>query len=258
MGSNRAVAADVPRTLTPVDWLRETWADVTTASPVPQTWVVVATAVAVLVALTVPVAWRVARHALTIVHEAGHAGVALLVGRQVSGIRVHSDTSGLTLSRGKPRGPGMIATAFAGYPAPTVVGVGAAWLLSRGYHLALLWALLVLVVLVLVAIRNWYGLWAVLVSLAALVVVTGWGSPDVQAVFAYVVTWFFLLGAPRAVLEMQSARRDSRRRGGRDTSDAGLLGGLTHTPGALWVLVLGLVTLAGLTLGAVWLIGLQV
>lgn len=241
-----------------MDWLSDTWADITTASAVPETWVVVVTAAAVLVVLVVPVLWHVARHALTIVHEAGHAGVAVLVGRQVSGIRVHSDTSGLTLSRGKPRGPGMIATAFAGYPAPTVVGVGAAWLLSRGYDLALLWSLLVLVVLVLVSIRNWYGLWAVLVSLAALVAVTLWGTPEVQAAFAYVVTWFFLLGAPRAVVEMQSARRADRRRGRRDTSDAGLLGDLTHTPGALWVAVLGLVTLAGLALGAAWLVGLQV
>ena len=240
-----------------MSWLSETWADVTTTGPVPQTWVVVTTALVVLVVLTVPVAWRLARHALTIVHEAGHACVALLVGRQVSGIRVHSDTSGLTLSRGRPCGPGMIATALAGYPAPTVVGVAAAWLLSRGYQLAVLWALLVLVVLVLVAIRNWYGLWAVLVTLAVLVVVTGWGSVQVQAVSAYAVTWFFLLGAPRAVLEMQSGRRDARRGRRRDTSDAGLLAGLTHVPGAVWVLVLALVTVAGLALGTVWLVDLQ-
>ncbi len=250
--------APVTRTLARVDWLRETWSDVTTANPVPETWVVVATALGVLVVLAVPIAWRVARHALTIVHEAGHATVAVLVGRRLSGIRVHSDTSGLTLSRGRPRGPGMIATAFAGYPAPTVVGVGAAWLLVRGYDVALLWALLVLVVGVLVGIRNWYGLWAVLVTLAVLVVVTGWASAQVQAVFAYAVTWFFLLGAPRAVLEMQAGRRDARRRRARDTSDAGLLGGLTHLPGAFWVGVLALVTVAGLALGAVWLVGLQV
>ncbi|MCR6688630.1 M50 family metallopeptidase [Cellulomonas sp.] len=241
-----------------MDWVREWWQDVTTPSAVPSVTVVALTGVAVLVVLAVPVAWRVARHALTIVHEAGHAVVALLVGRQVSGITVHSDTSGLTLSRGRPRGPGMVATAFAGYPAPAVVGVGAAALLARGYDVALLWGLLALVAGVLVAIRNWYGLWAVLVSLAVLVAVTGWGTPAVQAAFAYVVTWFFLLGAPRAVLEMQSGRRSARRRGARDTSDAGLLGGLTHTPGALWVGVLGLVTLAALGLGGAWLVGLQV
>ena len=84
-------------------------------------------------------------------------------------------------------------------------------------------------VLVLVQIRNWYGLWSVLVTGALVVAVTFWGSSQVQLVFAYLVTWFLLLGAPRAVIEMQAQRR--RRRGAADTSDAGLLGRLTHTPG---------------------------
>ena len=171
---------------------------------------------------------------------------------------MHSDTSGLTVSVGKPRGPGMVATVAAGYTGPALLGVGAAWLLSRGYAVALLWILLVVLVLVLVQIRNWYGLWAVLVTGALLVAVTVWGSATVQSVAAYAVTWFLLLGAPRAVLEMQSERRRGRRRGVPDTSDAGMLGRLTHTPGALWVAILLLVCLAALALGAVWLIGLQV
>ena len=239
-------------------WIGDAWSDITTPQPVPSTTVVLGTAAAVLVILVLPVAWHVARHGLTIVHEAFHAGVAVLVGRRLSGIKVHSDTSGLTVSVGKPRGPGMVATVAAGYTGPALLGVGAAWLLSRGYAVALLWILLVVLVLVLVQIRNWYGLWAVLVTGALLVAVTVWGSATVQSIAAYAVTWFLLLGAPRAVLEMQSERRRGRRRGVPDTSDAGLLGRLTHTPGALWVAILLLVCLAALALGAVWLIGLQV
>ena len=44
-------------------------------------------------------------------HEAGHALTAVLTGRRLTGIRLHSDTSGLTLSTGRPSGPGMVATA---------------------------------------------------------------------------------------------------------------------------------------------------
>ena len=99
------------------------------------------------------------------------------------------------------------------FPLRAVLGLGAAWLLSRGYAVALLWILLLVLVLVLVQIRNWYGLWSVLVTGALLVGVTVWGSATVQSVAAYAVTWFLLLGAPRAVLEMQSERRRSRRRG---------------------------------------------
>jgi hypothetical protein len=240
-----------------VDWLGDAWHDITTPQPVPSGTVVLLTAVGVLLVLVVPGAWHVARHGLTIVHEAAHAGVAVLVGRRLSGIRVHSDTSGLTVSVGKPRGPGMVATAAAGYVGPAVLGVGAAWLLSRGYAVALLWILLVVLVLVLVQIRNWYGLWSVLVTGALLVGVTVWGSATVQGVAAYAMTWFLLLGAPRAVLEMQSERRRARRRGVPDTSDAGLLGRLTHVPGGLWVAILLLVCLAALALGTTWLVGLQ-
>ncbi len=237
-------------------WIGDAWSDITTPQPVPSTTVVIATAVGVLVLLVVPVAWHIARHGLTIVHEAFHAGVAVLVGRRLSGIKVHSDTSGLTVSSGKPRGPGMVATAAAGYTGPAILGVGAAFLLSRGYAVALLWLLLVVLVLVLVQIRNWYGLWSVLVTGGLVVAVTFWGSVQVQLVFAYLVTWFLLLGAPRAVIEMQAQRR--RRRTGTDTSDAGLLGRLTHTPGGLWVGILFVFCVAALALGAAWLINLQV
>jgi len=237
-------------------WIGDAWSDITTPQPVPSTAVVLGTAAVVLVVLVVPVAWHLARHGLTIVHEAFHAGVAVLVGRRLSGIKVHSDTSGLTVSSGKPRGPGMVATVAAGYTGPALLGLGAAYLLSRGYAVALLWLLLVVLVLVLVQIRNWYGLWSVLVTGALVVAVTFWGSAQVQLVFAYLVTWFLLLGAPRAVIEMQSQRR--RRRGAADTSDAGLLGRLTHTPGALWVGILFLVCVAALLLGGAWLVNLPI
>ena len=151
----------------------------------------------------------------------------------------------------------MVATVAAGYPGPAVVGLVAAGLLSRGYALGALWLLLVLVVLVLVQIRNWYGLWAVLVSGAVLVVVTVWAPAEVQSVVAAALTWFFLLGAPRAVLEMQAQRRRVRRHGGRDVSDAGLLANLTLAPAGVWVgaflLVCGMFLAVGAALLlAVW------
>lgn len=240
---------------TVTDWLGRTWAAATTRQPSPSPTTVLLSAVAVLVVLAVPVLWRLSRHALTIVHESAHAGVALLVGRRLSGIRVHSDTSGLTVSTGRPRGPGMVLTAVAGYPGPAVLGAGAAWLVSRGYALGLVWSLILLVVLVLVQVRNVYGLWAVLVTVVALAVVAVDGTPAVHSAAATTVTWFLLLGAPRAVLEMQVGRRRLRRRRSADSSDAGLLARLTRLPAGLWVGVLFLVCLAALALGATWLVG---
>ncbi|NMR19756.1 M50 family metallopeptidase [Cellulomonas fimi] len=221
--------------------LGEIWHRATTTQPAPSTTVVLLTAgVAVLVVL-VPRLWGVARHAVTLVHEAAHAGVAVLTGRRLSGIRLHSDTSGLTVSVGRPRGPGMIATAAAGYLGPGLLGLGAAWLVSRGYAVGLLWLLLVVLVLVLVQIRNWFGLWSVLVTGVVLVAVTWWAAPVWQSVAAYAITWFLLVAAPRPALELFAHRSSG--------SDAALLARLTHVPAAVWIAVFVLVTIVTAVLG---------
>ncbi|MGV2386734.1 MAG UNVERIFIED_CONTAM: M50 family metallopeptidase, partial [Thermobifida fusca] len=94
----------------------QVWQDVFSVQPDPPLWVVIATgAVALLVVVSGGRVWRVARNVVTIAHEGGHALAALLSGRQLSGIRLHSDTSGVTVSRGRPDGIGMIVTILAGY-----------------------------------------------------------------------------------------------------------------------------------------------
>ena len=55
------------------------------------------------------VAWPYTRMLVTITHEGGHAVAALLAGRRLQGIRLHSDTSGLTVSSGRPSGPGTVS-----------------------------------------------------------------------------------------------------------------------------------------------------
>jgi len=218
------------------------WRTATSVQPAAEPVVVWGSAAGVVLALSVPWVWHVVRHLVTIVHEAGHATAAVLTGRRLDGIRVHTDTSGLTTSWGSARGPGLVLTLLAGYPAPAVVGLGVAWLVSRGYAVGALWSLLVLLALVLLQIRNWYGLLAVLVSAGVLVAVTGWASTTVQVAAAHVVTWVLLLGAPRAVIEL--AVRRTRR-----SSDAGQLARLTHVPAPVWVVLFGLVTIAALALG---------
>ncbi|GHS86003.1 membrane protein [Actinomycetota bacterium] len=233
----------------------EIWARATTVQEPASARVVLATAGVALLCLVVPTLWHLTRHALTIVHEAAHAGVAVLTGRRLTGIRVHSDTSGLTLSVGRPRGPGMVATAFAGYVGPALLGLGSAWLLGRGYAVGLLWLLVVVIALVLVMVRNWYGLWTVLVTAAVLVGVSWWGTAPVQSAFAYAVTWFLLLGAPRAVLELQVSRRRARSGGRRaGSSDADILARLTRVPAVIWVGVFLVVCVGALVVGAGWVL----
>ena len=61
----------------------------------PSYWVPVATGGLALLLVLSGSPWRLARNIVTIVHEAGHALVAVLVGRRLQGIRLHSDTSGV-------------------------------------------------------------------------------------------------------------------------------------------------------------------
>ena len=200
-----------------------------------------------------PVLWRPTRHVVTIAHEGAHGLVALAAGRRLSGIRLHSDTSGLTVSAGKPSGLGMVLTCAAGYTGPGLFGLGAAALLAAGHAVGLLWALLALLALLLVQIRNWYGLWSVLVTGGVVFAATWWLPADGQAAFAHLVTWFLLLAAPKTVVELQAKRR---RGAGRD-SDADQLARLTRLPGLLWVGVFLLVDASALALGTAWLLQAQ-
>ncbi|MQA09831.1 MAG: M50 family peptidase [Pseudonocardiaceae bacterium] len=194
--------------------------------------------------------WRLARGVVTIVHEAGHALIAVLVGRRLSGIRLHSDTSGVTVSKGKTTGPGMVATAFAGYPAPSLLGLGFAGLLGGGRIAALLTVCAVLLLAVLIMVRNAYGVLSVLATGAVLVGVAWLASAPVQAAFAYLITWLLLFAGLRPVIELQQKRR----RGRAPHSDADQLAGLTGIPGVLWVLIFGVAALTCVVLGGATLL----
>ncbi|WP_425957138.1 M50 family metallopeptidase [Xylanimonas sp. McL0601] len=233
------------------DVLGRIWQAATTPVPAPAQAVVLASGLVALAVVLVGPVWRTARHVITIAHEGAHGLVATLTGRRLDGIRLHSDTSGLTISAGRPRGFGMIATTFAGYVGPGLVGLGAAWLLREGYAVGLLWLLVVLLALLLLKIRNLFGLWSVLVAGVGLVLVSWFLDQPAQAAVAYAVTWFLLLGSVRPVLELQSQRF---RRAARQ-SDADQLARLTGLPGLFWVFVFLVVTVGALVLGASWIVG---
>ena len=205
-----------------------------------------ATGLLALGLVLVPATWRTGRHVVTIAHEGAHGVAALLSGRRLAGIRLHSDTSGLTVSRGRPTGLGMVATAAAGYVGPGLLGLGAALLLSHRHALAVLWLAVLLLGLLLLQIRNFYGLYAVLVAGLGVLAVSWWAEERVQSLVAYTGTWFLLLAAPRPVLELHRQRRGGRSR----RSDADTLARLTRLPGLVWVGVFALVTLGCLALGA--------
>jgi hypothetical protein len=231
--------------------LPDLWDRLLGTQPSPDRWVVIGTALAALAVVVPPALWRVARNAVTIAHEGGHGLVALLTGRTLTGIRLHSDTSGLTVSRGKPYGLGMILTAAAGYTAPPLLGLGGAALLATGRITLLLWVATALLLAMLVMIRNAYGVLTVVLTGGTFLLVSWLADPQVQAAFAYAVVWFLLLGGVRPAFELQVRRA----REGAGDSDADQLSRLTHAPAGLWLFLFHAVSLCSLMGGGRWLLG---
>ncbi|MGW4511871.1 M50 family metallopeptidase [Streptomyces sp. NPDC004393] len=232
--------------------LPDLWDRIFGSQPDPDLWVVIATLVAALAVVVPRGAWRIARNAITIAHEGGHGLIALLTGRTLTGIRLHSDTSGLTVSRGKPYGIGMILTAAAGYTAPPLLGLGGAALLAAGHITLLLWLATALLLIMLVMIRNAYGVLTVVLTGGTFLLVSWLAGPQVQAAFAYAGVWFLLLGGVRPAFELQAKRS----RGGAGDSDADQLSRLTHVPAAMWLFLFHVVSLCSLMGGAQWLLRL--
>ncbi|MGC0366123.1 hypothetical protein ABH922_004107 [Rhodococcus sp. 27YEA15] len=227
------------------------WDRVAAVSPHPPAWVVQVAAVCAIVVVLEPHLWRIARNVVTIAHEGAHLIVAALVGRRLNGLRLHSDTSGVAISSGKPTGPGVIVMTFAGYVGPSILGIGAALLLGAQRAVSVLWIGLVVVAVMMALIRNLYGMFSLAVVGAVLFVLVWWGTQDQQVAAAYFLTLFLLFAGPRPVVELQ---RQRMRRGGAADSDADQLARLSPVPAIVWVVLFMLVNLSVLAVGGWWIL----
>jgi hypothetical protein len=229
--------------------LGDLWDRLVGVQPSPPRLIVLGTVVVALVIIVPYRNWRIARHVITIAHEGGHALTALVTGRQLAGIRLHSDTSGLTVSRGRPTGPGMIVTSMAGYLTPSLLGLFGAFLLTVGRITLMLWAAIAVLAVMLIMIRNVFGVVSVLTTIAIVVAVSWFTSAQTQAAFAYFSVWLLLVGGVRPVAELGRMRRGGRL----PNSDADQLARLTRLPALVWVAFFLLGTVAALLFGG-WLL----
>jgi len=236
-----------------VNVLSRLWDRVSGSQPLPPAWVIGLTALAALVVVVNTGSWRWAGKVITIAHEGGHALVSVLSGRRLDGIRLHTDSSGVTYSRGRRTGPGLVLTAAAGYVMPSLLGAGAAGLLAARHLTAMLWLALVLLAATFLAVRNLFGAIMVLVTAGAVFAVSYYATAAVQAGFAYLAAWFLLFGGVRPVLELARGSAGRRRRWTRG-SDADQLARLTGTPAGFWITLFVLVALAALIVGAALLV----
>jgi hypothetical protein len=230
--------------------LAHLWDHLAATSPVLPTWIAAVTAAVAIIVVGSQRSWHVSRNVVTLAHEGGHAVVSIATGRRLDGIRLHSDTSGVTSSRGKASGTGLVLTTAAGYVTPSLLGLGAAWLVAARHTTALLWLALLLLAAAFIAIRNAFGFVSVLATAAVVYAVSRFGSVTAQEAFAYLFAWFLLFGGVRPIFELQRRRR----RGRTMSSDADQLARLTGVPGGAWVAVFALIAIVALVVGGRWLL----
>lgn len=228
------------------------------AASEPEPTVIAAVSLAAVLTAVVPLSWRIARQASTIIHEMGHVVAAWLSGRRVAGIKLHTDTSGVTVSRGRPRGPGMLLTALAGYPAPGLLALGLAALAAAGWAGAALTAYQVVLVVALLLSRNLVGILSCLVSVLATGVVWWFNEPALVTHLVVGLSIFYavagvrgtfdLLAVHLAALRLRSgsaaAVRARQRAASTDASRAAQAWAPLALPAAVWLLLLLLVSLS--------------
>jgi hypothetical protein len=212
-------------------WVRvlDTWQTATPRAPL-WAWLLVGAVAAVAVRSRRVETW------VTLLHEAGHAVVALLLGHRLHGLHVHGDGSGLVISSGRGRWRSVMVSA-AGYPAPAWAGAALLTALITGRFGA---AAVVAAVIALILL-PWARSWRALMALAAVVAAVGafaWWPPSgsvtrMAAVSMGLLALIAVLGAFRDLLGERRARRSGART---DVSD---LAAATRLPEAVCWTVLG-------------------
>lgn len=220
-------------------WLNELWGQMISTQEKPLPWMLML-AWALSILLVFSPLWRISRNAITVVHEGGHALMAILWGRRISGIKLHSDTSGVTISRGKPWGLGVIFVAASGYTAPAILGLGIQFLSSEGRTVLGLAILAVMLLGIFLSIRNLWGI-IVVVPLLAGFYFTFQFAPELQSFVLLFMATFLTVASLKPIIELQKHRRNGEGEG----SDADQLAKLTLViPGIAWVAFFFVVSLA--------------
>lgn len=217
-----------------MSWVSEALERVQPGPPVELTPTEIGVVVGVaLVVVGVPALWQVARLGVTLVHELGHALVGIAVGRKFTGFVLRGDASGHAVTRGPARGAGLVATTWAGYPAPALVGAGLAFAVGRGWAAPVLAVIGVVLLVALVQVRSLLTAAVTIGTFAGVVALWWWGEPSLQAQVLTGLSAVLVIGAWR---HLGAAARDAS-----PGNDARALARLTPIPRVLWLLTFALV-----------------
>jgi hypothetical protein len=207
--------------------------------PLPAPEVILIGLLAAVVVL-VRALWDIAGPFETVVHEGAHVLAGILTGRTIRRVRINEDGGGSTVMV-PDSGCGFGIAAFVGYIGPSAAGLIAAGLISTGRMYAVLWLGLVLLAVMLLTIRNFFGALVILTCGALLYFVVRYGTAEVETAFAYFVAWFLLISGTRVALGI--VRRP------KEITDAEVLAGMTFLFRWMWCLLWLAGTIAALLVG---------
>lgn len=109
----------------------------------------------------IPLLGKYFRSINTLVHEAGHAFITLILSGEVIEVNIFSDTSGTTVTKAKGKFSQTLI-ALAGYPFSVLTGMLCLFLLHNGYYLYIIFILTCIALIIMIlSLKNMYGLfWA--------------------------------------------------------------------------------------------------
>jgi len=195
------------------------------------------TGLVVLIAFVIGGTWRFARHIGVIAHEGAHVVAGRSVGHKVTSVKLYRNATGETNTLG-PDSFRPVLILFAGYLGPSLFGLAAACLIALDQITLALGLALACLAIMLIFIRNLFGVISVVLNGALVFLVLRYGTPQAQTVAAYILSWFLLFSGVRWVLMH-----------GTGAKDAINLAKATRIPKFVWVIFWLAITVAALWAG---------
>ena len=176
----------------------------------------------------------------TLVHELGHALVSLLLKGKVKEIKVFQDTSGETKTVSDSQLKSFLVS-IAGYPFASVTAFLCFFLLSVGYEKWILVGLTVTFLIMLVRIRNKYGIaWVLIFTLINFILLYFWRNDTANEVMA----WFYSLMILVESVWSTFVLIDLSVKTPDEAGDATNLHKFAYLPAVIWALLFALFALA--------------
>ena len=181
----------------------------------------------------IPVVGKYFRGVNTLIHETGHALMALITSGEVLAVELFSDTSGTTITKSKGKF-GQFLIAICGYPFSSAAALLLFYLIkidAQMYIILILTAIAILNLIFLV--RNWYGIFWLLSFIAILIGV--WYNGNKTLIFATTVMFSGIVLTESIYSALQLviiAFKNSSNSG-----DAKNLSGITFIPPIIWAIL---------------------